>query len=82
MHFLAQWEPWHGLGHCAPGPKLFQHIVDYADGWLALHLTPAEYEKKWQRRLKGSRARPALRPAGPNVEPGRTALSWRPAFSF
>jgi hypothetical protein len=19
MYFLAQWEPWHGLGHCAPG---------------------------------------------------------------
>jgi coenzyme F420-dependent glucose-6-phosphate dehydrogenase len=27
----------------------FKRIVDYADGWLALHLTPAEYEKKWAR---------------------------------
>jgi alkanesulfonate monooxygenase SsuD/methylene tetrahydromethanopterin reductase-like flavin-dependent oxidoreductase (luciferase family) len=27
----------------------FKRIVDHADGWLALHLDPAEYVKKWTR---------------------------------
>ena len=27
----------------------FRRIVDHADGWLALHLTPAEYEERWAR---------------------------------
>jgi coenzyme F420-dependent glucose-6-phosphate dehydrogenase len=27
----------------------YKRIVDYADGWLGLHLKPEEYEEKWQR---------------------------------
>lgn len=26
----------------------YKRIVDYADGWFGLHLTPEEYEEKWQ----------------------------------
>jgi coenzyme F420-dependent glucose-6-phosphate dehydrogenase len=27
----------------------YKRIVDHADGWLGLHLTPAQYEEKWAR---------------------------------
>lgn len=42
----------HGWQEKYAGKHIFgpyQRIVDYADGWFAVHLSPEEYNQKWQR---------------------------------
>lgn len=33
----------------------YKRIVDYADGWFGLHLSPQEYEEKWQKVMEYAR---------------------------
>lgn len=40
----------------------YQRIVDYADGWLGLHLTPDQYELQWNRVLAYAAEKGETRP--------------------